>query len=578
MDPEDRTRREHRKDMIRSKQIERPKLVLIADDIEINRDALGIVLEDEYNLIYAENGKEALDAMYEHADELSILLLDLNMPVMNGYEVMERIRADERLRHIPVIVLTADKSAELEALQMGAADFITKPFDIPEVILTRVDRILELSEGKKLISAAEHDRLTDLYTRNFFFEYAGRLYRYHPEMHMDAVVMNIEQFHSINAVNGRDFGDEVLRLIGSEIRSFLSQSEGIASRIEADRFDIYCVRQPDYRAMLDRFQEKVNLLSPNVSIHLRMGVMPWREEIDPVQMFDRARAACNMVRGDYQNPLMIYDEEMHARELLNQRLLNDLNSAVQESQFQVFYQPKYDIQSSPPKLSSAEALIRWKHPELGMISPGAFIPLFEGNGLISKVDNFVWKETARQIRKWKERYGFILPVSVNLSRTDVFDPTLVDRLIRLVEDNGLEFRDIKLEVTESAYTDKAKDLLDVVNRLRDLGFEIEMDDFGSGYSSLNMLSDMPIDVLKMDMKFVRNIEKSETDMRLVKLILDIAKYLRLRVVAEGVETQRQLVLLKDAGCDLVQGYYFSRPVPPEEFETLIEKEISIERG
>jgi EAL domain-containing protein (putative c-di-GMP-specific phosphodiesterase class I) len=153
----------------------------------------------------------------------------------------------------------------------------------------------------------------------------------------------------------------------------------------------------------------------------------------------------------------------------------------------------------------------------------------------------------------------------------------VDRLLCLVRDNGLDEGAIKLEVTESAYTDKAKDLLDIVTRLRELGFQIEMDDFGTGYSSLNMLSDMPIDVLKMDMKFIRNIESSETDMRLVKLILDIAKYLSLQVVAEGVETSRQLELLKEAGCDLVQGYYFSRPVPPEEFEKLIEAELSTQR-
>ena len=564
--------------MIETKQIERPKLILIADDIELNRDALEVVLDGQYNLLFAENGKEALEIMRMHREDLSMLILDLNMPVMNGYEVMERLREDELLQHIPVIVLTADKSAELQALQMGAADFITKPFDIPEIIQTRVSRILELSEGKKLISAAERDRITGLYSRNFFYEYASRLFQYHTEMHMDAAVLNIEQFHSVNAVNGREFGDSVLKRIGEEIRAFISGTQGIASRVEADRFDLYCLHQPDYRAVLNRIQEAVNRHSPNVSIHLRMGVMPWREGVEPVLMLDRAQAACNMVRGNYQNPLMIYNEEMQAQELMNRRLLNDLNSAVSEHQLQVYYQPKYDIQCDPPRLSSAEALIRWKHPELGMVSPGQFVPLFEGNGLISRVDHYVWEEAARQVREWKDRYGFVLPVSVNLSRADVFDPALVDRLIRLIEENHLDYKDIKLEVTESAYTDKASTVLETIHRLRELGFEIEMDDFGSGYSSLNMLSDMPIDVLKMDMKFVRNIETSDTDMRLVKLILDIARYLGVKVVAEGVETEGQLRLLKDVGCDLIQGFYFSRPVPPEEFEKLIEKEIATERS
>ncbi len=564
--------------MIETKQIERPKLILIADDIELNRDALEVVLDGQYDLLFAENGKEALEIMRMHREDLSMLILDLNMPVMNGYEVMERLREDELLQHIPVIVLTADKSAELQALQMGAADFITKPFDIPEIIQTRVSRILELSEGKKLISAAERDRITGLYSRNFFYEYANRLFQYHTEMHMDAAVLNIEQFHSVNAVNGREFGDSVLKRIGEEIRAFISGTQGIASRVEADRFDLYCLHQPDYRAVLNRIQEAVNRHSPNVSIHLRMGVMPWREGVEPVLMLDRAQAACNMVRGNYQNPLMIYNEEMQAQELMNRRLLNDLKSAVSEHQLQVYYQPKYDIQCDPPRLSSAEALIRWKHPELGMVSPGQFVPLFEGNGLISRVDHYVWEEAARQVREWKDRYGFVLPVSVNLSRADVFDPALVDRLIRLIEENHLDYKDIKLEVTESAYTDKASTVLETIHRLRELGFEIEMDDFGSGYSSLNMLSDMPIDVLKMDMKFVRNIETSDTDMRLVKLILDIARYLGVKVVAEGVETEGQLRLLKDVGCDLIQGFYFSRPVPPEEFEKLIEKEIATERS
>ncbi len=564
--------------LIMSKQIQRPQLVLVVDDHEINRDVLGVMLEDAYSVIFAENGKEALEQMRAHIRDLSIVLLDLMMPVMTGFEVLEIVRQDEQLKSIPIIVLTADKNAELQALQLGAADFITKPFDMTEVILARVGRVIELSEGRQLISAAEHDRLTMLYSRNFFFEYANRLFHYHPELKLDAAVMNIEQFHSINDLNGRDFGDDVLRIIGNEIRAFLAETEGIASRLEADRFVIYCVQQPDYRALLERFQKKVDSVFPGVNIHLRMGVMPWREGVEPVPLFDRAGTACSMVRGDYQNPLLIFDEDMRMRELLNQRLLNDLRSAVEEEQFQVFYQPKYDIRCDPPRLASAEALIRWKHPELGMISPGEFVPLFEGNGLIGVVDNYVWEHAAGQVARWREKYGVTLPVSVNLSRSDVFDPTLISRLQKLIERNGLEYKNIKLEVTESAYTDNARKVLDVIRRLRELGFEIEMDDFGSGYSSLNMLSDMPIDVLKMDMKFIRSIEKSETDRRLVSLILDIARYLRVSVVAEGVETEGQLRILREGACDLVQGYYFSKPLPASEFEQLIRRELEIKRS
>ncbi len=209
-----------------------------------------------------------------------------------------------------------------------------------------------------------------------------------------------------------------------------------------------------------------------------------------------------------------------------------------------------------------------------MITPDAFIPLLERSGQISALDNYVWKEAARQIAAWRDRYGFTLPVSVNLSRVDVFDANLSSVLDGIVKEYGLDCRDLKLEVTESAYTENADQLIRVIEQLRGKGYEIEMDDFGSGYSSLNMLSSMPIDILKMDMAFIRNIEHNEKDFHLVELIVDIARYLKVPVIAEGVETGAQLKLLKDAGCDLVQGYYFSRPLPADEFEKkILEKAV-----
>ena len=299
--------------------------------------------------------------------------------------------------------------------------------------------------------------------------------------------------------------------------------------------------------------------------------MPWQEGLEAGQAFDRAWSACNMVRGCNRH-LMVYNEEIRARETYNQRLLNDLRQAVENREFKVFYQPKYNIQCDPPRLASAEALIRWQHPELGLVPPCDFIPLFEGNGQISVVDKYVWEEAARQIAIWKKKYGIILPVSVNLSRVDVFDPNLGEIFEALIRDNGLTYDALKLEVTESAYTENAEELLKVMERLRSKGFEIEMDDFGSGYSSLNMLSSMPVDILKMDRGFILNIEHNPQDFRLVQLILDIARNLKLTVIAEGVETENQMLMLKNAGCDVVQGYYFSRPVPPEEFERFIIRE------
>ena len=563
--------------MIKSGQIRRQRQVLVVEDQALNRDILGMILGNDYDILYAENGLEALEIMQDHLNTLSIVLLDLMMPVMDGFEVLERVRADELMRRIPIIVLTAEKKAELKALQLGAADFIAKPYDAHEVILARVARIIELSEGRRLIRAAERDSLTGLYNPGFFFEYAEQICRYHPHWSMDAVVVNIERFHSVNDLNGRAFGDMILRTLGNAVREFLRGTEGIACRRDADRFDIYCLHCEDYHTVLQFFQQKLNELSNRVSVRLRMGVCPAFDGVSLVTLFDRAHTACNLIRGSYKTHLMIYNEDMYKRELYSQRLLNDLRQAVEERQFRVYYQPKYDIQSDPPRLNSAEALVRWVHPELGFISPGDFIPLFERNGLIHVVDNYVWSEAAGQIVSWREKFGMTVPLSVNVSRAEVFDPGLEKGLLKLIEDNGLSTKDFKLEITESAYTDDAEQLVAVIQTLREKGFEIEMDDFGSGYSSLNTISSLPIDVLKMDMKFIQNIEENNRDFRLVELILDIARYLKVPVVAEGAETEHQLALLRDAGCDYVQGYYFSRPLPAEEFENLICKEIEVKK-
>ena len=423
------------------------------------------------------------------------------------------------------------------------------------------------SEGRKLISETERDPLTPLYNKSFFIAYTERFAREHPEARMDAIVMNIERFHLLNTLNGRAYGDELLRALGEEIAAFAEETPDVlAARTESDSFDIFCAHREDYAALLDRFQARLDTVARNKEARLRMGVSPGQEGETPEQLFNRAWSACSMVRGDYQRHLMVYDENIRRRDELSQILQSDFARALAEREFEVYFQPKYDIQCDPPRLTGAEALVRWNHPTLGMITPDGFVPLFERSGQIVTLDAYVWAETARRAAEWRARCGVRLPVSVNLSRVDVFDQKLFETLDGILEQNGLEPADLQLEVTESAYTEDADLLIRVINQLREKGYRIEMDDFGSGYSSLNMLSSLPVDVLKMDIAFIRNIERDERDLRLVELIIDIARYLKAPVVAEGVETEKQFTLLRDAGCDLVQGFYFSPPLPPDEFE------------
>ena len=426
----------------------------------------------------------------------------------------------------------------------------------------------------RLIRATETDELTGLYNRDYFLEYAGRMRREHPEVRMDAVVLNIDRFHAVNAINGREYGDKVLRTLGSEISAEVNRGGGIAGRFEADRFDIFCPHREDYQSMYDRLQGKLDEILNGAGIRLRMGVMPWQTGMEAVQMFDRARTACGMARDNYKDHLVIFDETMQEREDYEQRLLNDLPQALSNYEFEVYYQPQYDIQGEQQKPVSAEALVRWNHPKLGMIPPGDFVPLFERSGKIGEVDRYVWAEAARRITRWRDQFDVTVPVSVNLSRVDVFDPELESSLEKLLAYNGLEPDVIKLEVTESAYTGNADQVIRVVESLRKKGFIVEMDDFGSGYSSLNMLSAMPVDVLKMDRAFIQRIGEDEKDEHMVALIIEIAGSLKIPVVAEGVETEGQLKVLRRLGCPLVQGFYFSRPLPADEFERRVIPEMA----
>ncbi|MBR4721297.1 MAG: EAL domain-containing protein [Clostridia bacterium] len=424
-------------------------------------------------------------------------------------------------------------------------------------------------KSKRLISATEIDNLTGLYNRDYFFEYANRMYREHPETPRDAIVINIEQFHSINAFNGREFGDRILCFLGNEISAIANELGGIGGRFGADRFDIYCQHTDEYTNIFNRIQTKINKLMPNISIRIRMGVMPWQKNVEPIQLFDRARTACNMARGNNNKHMIIFDDEMLEREMFEQKLLNDLGRALTNFEFEVYYQPIYDITSGTPKLVSAEALVRWQHPELGLLTPSSFIPLFERNGKVFDVDKYVWSEAARQIARWRAKYGVLFPVSLNLSRIDIFDPSLESILDDILFREGLTPGAFNLEVTETAYTENSNHLIRVVKNLRDKGFKIEMDDFGTGYSSLNMLSEMPIDALKMDREFVHNIENNQKNIQLVALILGTAKNLNIPVIAEGVETKSQLEMLQKFGCSLVQGYYFSKPINSDDFETRV---------
>lgn len=553
------------------------RTVLVVEDEAVNREMLGFILQDQYEVLFAGNGREALERLRAFDGTVAMILLDINMPVMSGYELMDALRADAALSSIPVIVLTSDREAEVEALSRGAMDFIPKPYDMPQVILARVRRIIEFTEDRRLIKDIEHDELTGLYSRNFFHEYCETLAADHRDRELDMISVDVDRFRLVNEINGKAFGDQVLRGIADGIRDVLAGRVGIACRSDADLFFILMERLPDYNEVLRRIRRRIDDMEGLGSMHLRVGVYQRVDQSRPMEWFSNAaKSAGGSSRNNYAKSITIYDGALMEKALYNQRLIGDMDEALRQKQFKVFFQPKYRIDGEKPVLYSAEALVRWVHPELGFISPGVFISLFEENGLITQLDTYVWQETAAQIRRWREELGIDFPVSVNLSRQDLFDPGLLQKMQRITAENGLPAGKLHLEVTESAYAQDVDLMLQVVGELRGAGFRIEMDDFGSGYSSLNMLCLMPVDMLKIDMKFVQNLLKADGGYRILQMVVSMAHSMGLPAIVEGVEDQAQYELVRQAGCDVVQGYYFSRAVDADAFTRMLRDSLKSE--
>ena len=538
--------------------------ILVVEDDLINREILSLMLRDTYDILIAETGKQALELLESDYGTLSLVLLDLNLPDMKGVDILGRIKGNALTARLPVIVMTADQNAEVECLTLGATDFISKPYPKQEIVLARIRRTIELFEDRDLIRRTERDQLTGLYNREFFYRYAAQHDEYHPEEPTDAIMLDINHFHMVNERYGKEFGDRVLRLVAEKLRAKVSDSDGIICRKEDDTFLIYCLHRSDYGQILDGVCMQ---METDYQIRARMGVYPDVDRgIDMERRFDRAKQAADAVKNSYSQTVGFYDNAMHEKELYLEQLLEDFHTAIREKQFTVFYQPKFDVRPDEPVLCSTEALARWRHPKLGLISPGVFIPLFEKNGLIRELDSFVWREAVAQIRTWEERLGRLIPVSVNVSRIDLNDPPLLKILEKTVDEAGIGRENILLEITESAYTDNAEQIVNVVKSLRESGFFIEMDDFGTGFSSLNMITTLPIDALKLDIQFIRTAFRDRKDTRLLETVIRLAQSLGLSTIAEGVETEEQMLTLKALGCDVVQGYYFSKPLPADEFE------------
>lgn len=412
------------------------------------------------------------------------------------------------------------------------------------------------------------DGLTGVLSREAFMRAARRFIDDRPNEKMVLVTTDIDRFKVINDLFGARAGDSVLMRVGS-LLSREAFGRGICGRLSGDVF-AFCLREEDFD--LEAMLQSQRFLSENIGLDynlvLHNGIYPVLEPgIDVSRMCDRANLARMAVKGDYTRRYAYYDEDMRHSILAEQNILNDMQRALSDGAFVLYLQPVYSLNFN--KTVSAEALVRWNHPDKGVIEPGHFIPLFERNRFITNLDHYMWELTCRYIADRRERGLPHIPISVNVSRVNLFQSDLVMDLTALLDKYRLTPSMLRLEITESAYMDDPSQLIAASENLRKAGFKIIVDDFGSGYSSLNMLKDIPLDMLKLDMKFISGIGPSSRAASVLFGVIRIAQSLGMMTVAEGVETKFQVDFLRSLGCDNIQGYYYAKPLPVKEFERFL---------
>ena len=544
------------------------EIILLIDDNEENRSTLHAILSDTYTIVDVSTITEALTKLESHAVKISMILLNLMISNMDGFAFLAELQRMEVAMNIPVIVTTADnnETKELEALQLGAHDIIAKPFR-PAIIKRRIANTIKLLKTAAVVNLYERDTLTGLYSFNFFTKKFTEVIQTNLGKRYLVVFANISRFKLVNELFGRAEGDRLLNFIG-KIMLDTFDDNAICGHAGADNFFILMNSEQYSEAVIKSIVKKLKSYTIPINIVMRFGVYM----VDDISMSidkicDRAKLAVDTFEGNYDSFINYYDDSIREKLLREQMITNAMTKAVDERQFVVYYQPKFDLSSEC--VIGAEALVRWKHPEYGFLSPGEFIPIFEKNGFISELDYYVWDCVCQKIASWMETGHVLMPISVNVSRVDLYNPKLPQLLFDLVNKYKIPIQYLHLEITESAYTDNAKQMIDIVNQIRKLGFVIEMDDFGTGYSSLNMLSDLPIEILKLDMSFLKNNVGRSSGRSVIQFVINLAKWLGLFVVAEGVETQEQAIFLRNMGCDYAQGYYYSKPVEDSDFEKLL---------
>jgi diguanylate cyclase (GGDEF)-like protein len=571
--------------------------ILIVDDEPEIRNMVRGMLRENYKCTTAGSAEEALLLLQKEKYEL--VISDINMGGMSGLEMIPQVRASAPDTVIMMISGEQTIESAIEAMRGGAFDYIMKPFDFQHVEAA-VRRALEhhsLLAAKRrhenhleelvrqrtaeLNHLAYHDALTDLPNRILFEDRLTQalLLAERNRQTLGMLFLSLDRFKKVHDTLGRAIGDRLLQKVAERLRCSAHQGETVA-RFEGDEFALLLTQiggteNEDVGAVIFQLNESLKLPfiidEHELFITVSIGISLYPDDgADAPTMLKNADAALYRAREQGGDNYQFYTADMNAKAMKRLTLENSLRRALERSEFEVYYQPVLDINTR--KIVGMESLLRWHHPELGLVQPAEFIPLAEDTGMIVPIGEWVLRTSCGQSKSWQEAGFAPLSLAVNLSARQFQQQNLAEVVVRILQETGLNAHDLELELTESSIMKNAESAVRTLGELKAMGVKIAIDDFGTGYSSLGYLKRLPIDTLKIDRSFVCDVTTDPDDAALVMAIITLAHNLRLKVIAEGVDTEEQLKFLHLLRCDEWQGYLFSRPLPVEAFEDLLLQE------
>lgn len=556
---------------------ERTPVILIADDDPSIRLVLRHVMEQcHYHVIEAGTGREALESTINQVPDL--ILMDAVMPDMDGFSATEEIKKLSGCKTTPVLMATSldDDLSIARAFEVGASDYVTKPFNW-SVLKHRISRMLFAAEAEhKIRHLAYHDTLTGLPNRMLFVDRIDQaISRAQREQDQFALMfLDIDHFKVINDSMGHEAGDELLNIVSLRLKEILRKTDTVA-RLGGDEFTIIVedLEEPEWvisvaNNILKELNIPAEINGKEVHIGGSIGIAMYPQDGENFgALLKNADTAMYRAKDMGRQTFQFYASEMSHKAMQRLDLENQIRRALKEEEFIVHYQPKIDLSNN--ECTGVEALVRWQHPEKGIVQPDDFIPLAEETGLIIQLDEWVMRTACEQFKQWKNSGSQLVNLSVNISARHFHEGGLVSRCKKILTGTLIEAGNLEIELTESALVDNYCNAKDVLNEIHEMGIGIALDDFGTGYASMSYLKEFPFDTVKIDRSFVQDIPDNSENTAIVKAIIQLTRALKLKLVAEGVETEQQKTYLAEHECTYGQGYLWSKPVSAAELEKLI---------